>query len=299
MTGRRSVIAVATVLMLVAVVVGALVVLGRSESEKDPSGANEAAALVAARRTAIAFFTLDPENVAKQVDAVLDLASGKFEREYSAQRAVVIKNVQDRKRAVSSQVPTDGLAIASFDPAKAVVLVAINVTTKESTRVPAENEYRLRLTLNRTGSRWTTSTLDQLAGVPGPGEFEPGTLRGGGTAIVAASAEALSSMLSYDYKKLDEDLESTLPLLTRSFSADFARTFDATVRPLATEKKSVTAAYVRAAGLVVRNGDKARTLVFVDQVLNPDDSADVTESRLFVDLRRVKGTWLVDGLNRA
>lgn len=294
---RRIVLAVASLLMLAAVVTGYLVVQGRSETDLSDSAASSSA-VVAARQAAISFFTLDPENVEDQVDAVLDQATGKFLREYTEQRGEVVANVRSRKRTVSATVSEGGTALADFSGKTATVLVAVDVTSKEGAASASTAQYRMLLVESRDGDGWQTSTLDQLAAVPGPGTFTPGDLPNGGTGVVTATAKAVTAMLSYDHRSLDKDLEATLPLLTGSFGAEFAQTWSATVRPLALRKKAVTAAYVRAVGVVVREKDKAKAMVFVDQVLDPTGSATVTEARLFVELRLQSGTWKVDGLSR-
>jgi hypothetical protein len=299
---RQIPFVVGTLLLLVSLFVGLTKVKEHSDNlaqDAIPRGATEAAAMLAARTEALAFFTFDPTRIEKQIDGVLADASGEFLHDYTARRGQVVANVKAKKQSVAAVVPEGGTAIASFTTRRAVVLIGVDTTTQEGTKSPVVNQRRLLLTMQRSGGRWKTANLDELLGVVGPGDARTGELPGGNVAVLEATANGVKHMLSSDYRTLDEDLASTLPLLTGSFGADFARTFDTSVRLIATRKKSVTDAYVRAVGLVVRDGDKARCLVFVDQVLDPKGEADVTTARLFADLRRVNGKWLVDGLVRA
>lgn len=294
MSRNKVPLVLASALLLASIVAGVLVLL-RHEAPK----ATEAAAMLAAKRAAVTFFTLDPDNVEDQADAVLELATGTFRREYADARVQLIGQVRAKERRVSAVVPDGGTAIASFDEKEAVVLVAVDKTEREKAGKPTTSNLRIRVTVNRIDEVWKTSTLDELQAVPGPGEYRAGALPGGGTTVVQAAADGISRLLANDYRRLDEDLEETLPLLTGTFAISFARTFDTAVRPVAAKKKQVNVAYVRAAGVVVRDGEKVRCLVFVDQVLDPDGDAVPTPARLFVDLERVAGTWLLADVTRA
>ncbi|MFL6154652.1 MAG: hypothetical protein ACJ72D_01070 [Marmoricola sp.] len=283
--------ALAGLLVLAAVLTGC-----GKDSPTDLAKARQGAAMLVAQKTAVAFFTLDPDKVAKQVDAVLRLATGRFKREYGEKRDEVVRNVGTKKLRVSGLVLDGGVALESFKASEADVLVAVDVRSQESTRAATTNRYRLRLTVNRTGSTWRTSNLEQLSGVAGPGSYKPGGLSTSDDAVTRAATSGVAAALAYDYKSLDAGLAKALALMTPSFGSTFQKTFNATARPLAEQKKATTASYVRGTGLLERSGTKARCLVFVDQVLDPATKAQVVEARVFVDLERVHGVWLVDNL---
>ena len=123
------------------------------------------------------------------------------------------------------------------------------------------------------------------------------------TAAVKAAAKALPVALSYDYRSLDKSLKAAKALMTSSFAAEFADTFDKTTRPLATEKKAITNALVRGAGIIgsVHDG-KATVLVYLDQVLvastakKANDPLKVSQNRVHVSLRQVDGKWRVSDI---
>lgn len=137
-----------------------------------------------------------------------------------------------------------------------------------------------------------------------------------GTVIAApdgalqAVSDLLPTALSYDHARLDDDLEAATAAMTDGFAEEYADTFDATVRPLATSKKAVSEAHVRATGLIrSADADQALVLAYVDQVLvsSADQSggADqsgaepvrVSQTRVLVSVRNVDGTWLLDGID--
>ena len=123
--------------------------------------------------------------------------------------------------------------------------------------------------------------------------------------IVASAVRAVPDLLSYDYRSLAPD--RARPYLTPEFAADYQRTFQAAVVPMATANHAVTKALVRAAGVIDSSADRARCLVFVDQLLvsaaaPPAPAAtgtaptQVTQSRVMVTLTRQDDTWLVTAL---
>src|SRR5262249_11794730 len=75
-------------------------------------------------------------------------------------------------------------------------------------------------------------------------------------AAVKAAVKALPAALSYDYRKLDAGEAAAAKLMTSSFGKKYEKTFEATTRPMATQKQAITSALVRGAGIVgkVANG---------------------------------------------
>lgn len=279
-------------LFFLAAIIGGLVKIG--ERSPEHVGATQAGALLAARTEAIAVYTVDPVNVEKQIDAVISGATGKFLSVYAAQRDLLIRNVRDRKQVLSAQVPPDGTAIAHFAKDQAVVLVAINVTARQS-GTPQTTPYRIRVTMARVGAEWKAATLDTLNADTGPGIFIPGSLSAGNSAILSAAARAAEVMYAYDYRKVEEGRQAFVPLVTERFAPIFARTYAVNSSATVT-RQSVVDSYARAVGLVVRDRDNARCLVFLDQVVEVAGKTTAAPARLFVDLQRVNGVWLVDGV---
>lgn len=289
---RRALVLVAASCLFAAAILGGLVQIGQRSTDR--GGATQAAALLAARTEAIALYTIDPENVEAQVEAVIQGATGEFLATYAGERDLLIRDVRARKQVLTAQVPKDGTAIAHFDQGEAVVLVALNVTAREAGK-PVTSPYRLRLTMVRVENQWKASTLDTLEPVSAPGLAIPGRLPGGNAEITSAAAKAAEVMYAYDFRKPEEGARSFVPLLTSAFAANFARTYAANASAAVT-KQSTVDSYARAVGLVVREGDRARTLVFLDQIVETAGTTKAVPTRLFVDLRLVEGAWLVDGV---
>lgn len=279
-------------LLFAASVLGGLVKIGQGTG--DAVGANQAAALLAARTQALAVYTVDPERVESQSQAVLNGSAGKFYETYAAERFGLVKSVREKKRVLTAAVPEDGVAIAHFSGKEAVVLVAINVTTKEGGRSET-SPYRLRLSMVREGIFWKSAALDVLNPVSGPGIFIPGDLPGGNSPILSAAAKGTEVMYSYDSGRIEEGKQAFLPLVTERYAPIFTRIYLTSGIAVLT-RSSVVDSYARAVGLIVRDKDFARCLVYLDQVIQDGDKSRAVGSRLYVDLRRVDGTWLVDGL---
>ena len=91
--------------------------------------------------------------------------------------------------------------------------------------------------------------------------------------------------------------------MTDTFGKRFSSDFNKLARPRAVQKKAVTSALVRGAGLVRLEGDdEAFCLVYVNQVLLETKSLgkkkpiDVSQNRVLVGLKKVDGDWLVDSI---
>ena len=124
-----------------------------------------------------------------------------------------------------------------------------------------------------------------------------------GDAAIKAAVKALPAALSYDYRSLDKGLAAATELMTPAFGEKFSTTFDATTRPMATQKQAITSALVRGAGLVGQvKAHKATVLVYLDQVLvsskakKSTDPLKVSQNRVHVLLRESGGKWLVSDI---
>ncbi|MDT7747204.1 MAG: Mce-associated rane protein, partial [Pseudonocardiales bacterium] len=85
--------------------------------------------------------------------------------------------------------------------------------------------------------------------------------------IVASAVRAVPDLLAYDYRSLAATPDRARPHLTPEFAAEYQRTFQTAVVPMATANHAVTKALVRGAGVIDSSADRARCLVFVDQLL--------------------------------
>ncbi|MBM9461127.1 hypothetical protein JK386_14590 [Nocardioides sp. zg-536] len=162
--------------------------------------------------------------------------------------------------------------------------------------------------LAATAVGWLATRTDADPVRPEVGEdarYRAGTVPTAPDGAVQAVAEALPEALGYDHTRLDDDLAEAKAVMTPAFSEEYATTFDATVRPLATSKQAVSEAHVRAAGVVSSSGDDAAVvLAYVDQVLlssaalkKKAEPVEVSQTRVLVGVRRVEDRWLLDSVD--
>jgi len=143
---------------------------------------------------------------------------------------------------------------------------------------------------------------DVVPAVGDDGSYTVGTIPEAGDGPVKAAAEAMPVALSYDFRSLDDSLAQATALMTDGFADDFKATFTKTVVAMAGDKKAITKALVRGAGLIDQDGDHASCLVYVDQVLvsgeakDPTQPVKVTQNRVRVSLTRVDGDWKIAGI---
>lgn len=156
---------------------------------------------------------------------------------------------------------------------------------------------------------WRVSSHDESPAsvtpeVQADGQYRPGTVGDEeAQAALAAAVDALPAALAYDYRSLDKGLEAATSRMTPSFAKSFAATFDDTTRKMAVEKRAITSALVRAAGVVGEvSDDKALVMVYLDQVLvsskarKDRDPLKVSQNRVHVRLELVDGTWKVSDI---
>lgn len=114
----------------------------------------------AARAEAVAFLTVDHEDMDAVVDAVLAGATGDFAEQYAAQRDTLVSEAERTEATSTGEVVA--LGVGDLDDDSATVLVAANSTVTNS-GTGAEGQvryYRLRLDLVREDGRWLTSAVE-------------------------------------------------------------------------------------------------------------------------------------------
>ena len=148
---------------LAVVLVGLLVAIGLVVTSRDAVDTELTAAqqdvAAAARAEALAFLTVDHEDMDRLVDAVLAGATGEFAEQYAAQRETLVR---EAVRTEATSVPEIvALGVGDQDEDSATVLVAANSTvTNTGTRGEGQvRYYRLRLELVREDDRWLTDNL--------------------------------------------------------------------------------------------------------------------------------------------
>ena len=133
--------------------------------------------------------------------------------------------------------------------------------------------------------------------------YRPGTVSDDLDGATETAVKALPLALGYDYRSLRKGLDRATALMSDGFAAEFRRTFNGSAAKLATSKKAVTRATVRAAGIVRASDKEATCLVYVDQVLvssatlkDTEAPVRVSQNRVLVGLVRSGGGWKVDSI---
>ena len=118
------------------------------------------------------------------------------------------------------------------------------------------------------------------------------------TGAIAAATDGVATVLSYNYKSLDNDFTKAESLLTPSFRKSYVATTAKAVQPLAAKYKAVSSAQVTAAGVVASGSGHVQVLVFVDQTVTNSQLAKprLDRSRIIVDLSSRNGHWLINKL---
>ena len=149
-----TVLCVLGLLLVIAAVVLA-VQLRRYEQVDDA----RAAALAAAKQSALNLTSIDNEEFQADVERVLEGATGSFKADFEARSTELEKILKENEVASEGNVIDAGLV--RFDERTATALVVVdgnvrNVASPEG-RV---NTYRMRLELEKVDGRWLTSTLE-------------------------------------------------------------------------------------------------------------------------------------------
>jgi Mce-associated membrane protein len=115
--------------------------------------------------------------------------------------------------------------------------------------------------------------------------------------IAGAATRDVATVLSYDYRHLDNDFAAAHKVMTPTFRKQYDATTAKGVRPLATRVHAISSAQVTAAGLAdALSADRAVVLVFVNQTATNTKltAPRLDQSRINVTLVRVGGQWLID-----
>ena len=113
-----------------------------------------------------------------------------------------------------------------------------------------------------------------------------------------AADTAVTAVLSYDYRRLEEGTADTTPLLT----GDALAQYQDVQRPLqksAPALEAVVTAEVKSATVLEADDSSARVLLFVDQLSSSRKltQPQLDQSRVLVTLQRKGDDWLVSTLS--
>lgn len=106
--------------------------------------------------------------------------------------------------------------------------------------------------------------------------------------------DALETLYSYDFARLDENERAARDVITEDFAPEFERLF-AQVRELAPQQQAVVSAVVAVSAVQVVEGDRAVLVAFMDQEASTTANAEqvAAAGRLTVTGRLVDGRWKI------
>ncbi len=112
----------------------------------------------------------------------------------------------------------------------------------------------------------------------------------------AVAEEAAGPVLSYDYRRLDDDIARATPYLTDSYAEEYRGLMD-DLTAQAEQERIVVSADAIATGIVRSGDDRAEILVFVDQA-SSRGGADNQPLEMWVTMTMVEEDdgWLVDDM---
>ena len=138
--------------------------LGRAVSDWDGEAGGELSerhreVMAAARAETLAFLDVDYRDMDPRIQAVLDGATGDFEKEYAERRDKLVEAAEKYESVSTGQVMAVG--VGDLDADSAVVFVAANSqvqsVTTEGSKQP--RYYRLQLDLVLEDGAWKTSQV--------------------------------------------------------------------------------------------------------------------------------------------
>lgn len=116
---------------------------------------------------------------------------------------------------------------------------------------------------------------------------------------MAAAKEAITPVLSYDYRKLTADRAAAGAVMTPAYRAKYDKIFDDVVAKQAPGLQAVVkVSKVVEAGIVRVDDDRVQVLVLVDRSTARKSSATPlpTQDQVTLTMQKVGGRWLVDDL---
>lgn len=113
----------------------------------------------------------------------------------------------------------------------------------------------------------------------------------------AAAERAVGPILSYDYRRLDEDQQAADSYLTASYRRQYDKLF-AVIQQNAPGVQAVVKGDVVASGIVRSGDDRVDVLLFVNQSKTNKQQKQpvVYKDQVTVTMQRVGGDWLVDDM---
>lgn len=116
-------------------------------------------------------------------------------------------------------------------------------------------------------------------------------------AAQAAAERAVVPILSYDYRRLDEDQAAAQPLMTEDYREEYDQLFEV-LQQNAPRTETVVGVEVVASGVVRGGTERAEFLVFLNRPTTNAENKEpvVYKDQVRVQMENVGGDWLVDCL---
>lgn len=119
-------------------------------------------ALEAARAATVSLTTYDHRTLDQDFARVSALAVGDFAKEYAETSAALRPTLQQTQAVASSKVPAAGVEELQAEPARAVVVLAVDQVIETAGAPPRTELNRLRMTLVRPEQTWLIEKVQRL-----------------------------------------------------------------------------------------------------------------------------------------
>lgn len=117
------------------------------------------------------------------------------------------------------------------------------------------------------------------------------------SAATAVAEQQAVTLLSYDYRTVDRQLEQARAGLSGPFLEEYTDLTSRVVAPAAKQQQITTRADVVESAVVSAEPDRVVTLLFVNQTTAAGgQGARVTGNRVRIELTKIGDRWLVSGL---
>lgn len=119
------------------------------------------AALNAATRQTLAWASVDHRQADEYVETVEAGATGAFLEQFQESEDALRQLLRSNKSVQVPAIPEGGAGLLERDGDQARVLIAMDATvTNKSTKTPQPRQYRLQVTMQKSGGEWLTSGLE-------------------------------------------------------------------------------------------------------------------------------------------
>jgi hypothetical protein len=119
-------------------------------------------AVVAARKAATTYFTIDYRRLEADMRAMRELGTPAFVDVYDGAAKALAARLTRQRLVLSAGLPRDGTATEYVVTDRAQVLVSVDVTTARA-GVEETTRYRTRVALDLVDGEWLVASLDRVA----------------------------------------------------------------------------------------------------------------------------------------